>query len=102
MDFEGRKNVFSSYLEMAVKALTSCCLIPRQFPVSTGKRCLVTNFLQHPPAQPPLQLLQSSSSQAHPRLLRGEHAAVTAKILGNTLPSALFCPGQEICASVPF
>lgn len=37
MDFEGRTKIFSSYLEIAVKALISCCLIPRKFPVSTGE-----------------------------------------------------------------
>lgn len=71
MDFESKTNGFSSYLEIAVNcseiALSSCCLIPRRFPVSTGKRCLVTSFLQHPPAQSPLQLLQSSSSQSTPQ-----------------------------------
>lgn len=64
LDFEGGINVFSSYLEMAAKALVSFCLVPRNAPVSLGKRYLVISFLQHPPAHPPLRLLQCSASQS--------------------------------------
>lgn len=52
LGLEGGINVFSSYLEMAAKALVSFCLIPRKVPVSLRERCLVVGFLQHPPRSP--------------------------------------------------